>query len=64
MSTKESKTPQLSYDEINMWNEIYLKYLYRYIEDGEWKGCQAYQASGDADSAMGFILAKNKSMTL
>lgn len=60
MSVKESKTHQLSDDEMDMWSEIYLKYLYRYIEDGEWKGCQAYQASEDADSAMGFILAKTK----
>jgi hypothetical protein len=60
MSVKESKTHQLSDDEMDLWSEIYLKYLYRYIEDGAWKGCQAYQASGDADSAMGFILAKTK----
>ena len=64
MSTKESETHELSDDGMDMWNEIYLKNLYRYIEDGAWKGCQASKASEDADDAMKFILEKNKSRTL
>lgn len=64
MSVKESKTHQLSDDEMDMWSKIYLKYLYRYIEDGASKALGAYKASEDTDYAMGFILAKNKSITL
>ena len=64
MSEKELETHKLSDDGMDMWNEIYLKNLYRYIEDGSWKGCQPFKASEDADYAMKFILEKNKSRTL
>ena len=62
MSEKESKTHKLSDDEMDMWNEIYLKYLYSCIENNEIL-CDS-KASEGADSAMKFILEKNKSRTL
>tara|TARA_R110000851_G_scaffold269279_1_gene421945 strand:- start:358 stop:546 length:189 start_codon:yes stop_codon:yes gene_type:complete len=62
MSEKESETHKLSDHEIKMWNEIYLKYLYQNIKNDEVL-CNL-NAKEDADSAMKFILAKNKSRTL
>tara|TARA_R110000822_G_scaffold122041_8_gene256026 strand:- start:323 stop:517 length:195 start_codon:yes stop_codon:yes gene_type:complete len=62
MSTKELEPYRLLDHEIKMWNEIYLKSLYRYIEDRAM--CPNFKASEDADDAIRSILQKNKNRTL
>ena len=42
----------LEIKEQQMWKEIYLKYLNRYIENGECRGCEAAQASENAHKAV------------
>ena len=50
--------------EIEMWGEIYLRYLYKYIEGDQWRGVQAHRAADDADKEMEELLKNNHKQEL
>ena len=40
-----------------MFEDIYLRYLNRYIDNGEWRGCEERIAAGRANDALDQFMA-------